>query len=167
MFNLVDTIKEVVKNRQTYLTKNKCIKLRFEDYSQSETAAVYGDKGRIMEVIDNLIDNAIKFSIPKDNNSENIIIRLDLDNKNRNKVAIVSVKDFGSGIDAEIISRLFTKFATKSDKGTGLGLFISKNIIEAHSGKIWAANNNNKYERGATFGFSLPLDNRTHIITVL
>jgi two-component system, OmpR family, sensor histidine kinase VicK len=68
---------------------------------------------------------------------------------------IVSVKDSGAGIDPEILPRLFTKFATKSDKGTGLGLFISKSIIEAHGGKIWAENNPDG--KGAMFAFSLLL----------
>jgi two-component system sensor histidine kinase VicK len=68
---------------------------------------------------------------------------------------IVSVKDSGAGIDPEIMPRLFTKFATKSEKGTGLGLFISKNIIECHDGSIWGENNPNG--KGAMFAFSLPL----------
>jgi two-component system, OmpR family, sensor histidine kinase VicK len=69
---------------------------------------------------------------------------------------IFSVKDTGQGIDPEILPRLFTKFATKSETGgTGLGLFISKSIIEAHGGKIWAENNTDG--KGATFAFSLPL----------
>jgi signal transduction histidine kinase len=71
------------------------------------------------------------------------------------KTNIVSVKDTGSGIDPEIMSRLFTKFTTKSQPGTGLGLFISKSIIEAHGGRIWAENN--KDRKGATFSFRLPL----------
>ncbi len=69
--------------------------------------------------------------------------------------AIVSVKDTGVGIDQEILPRLFDKFASKSFQGTGLGLFISKSIIEAHGGKIWAENNPDGL--GATFGFSLPI----------
>jgi signal transduction histidine kinase len=69
---------------------------------------------------------------------------------------IVSVKDSGAGIDPEIMPRLFTKFVTKSDKGTGLGLFISKSIIESHGGKIWAENNSDG--KGATFTFSLPIN---------
>jgi signal transduction histidine kinase len=67
----------------------------------------------------------------------------------------VSIKYTGSGIDAEILPRLFTKFATKSTTGTGLGLYISKNIIEAHSGRIWAENNKDNGSGGATFSFSL------------
>jgi two-component system sensor histidine kinase VicK len=76
--------------------------------------------------------------------------------------AILSVEDTGKGIDSEILPKLFTKFATKSDKGTGLGLYLSKGILEAHGGRIWALNNSKRNANGnpcgATFGFSLPLD---------
>jgi two-component system sensor histidine kinase VicK len=68
---------------------------------------------------------------------------------------LVSIKDTGAGIDPEILPRLFTKFSSKSVAGTGLGLFISKSIVEAHGGKIWAQNNRDG--KGATFAFSLPL----------
>jgi signal transduction histidine kinase len=78
-------------------------------------------------------------------------------NNNNPQHVIVSIKDTGTGIDSAILPRLFTKFATKSQiGGTGLGLFICKGIIEAHSGKIWAKNNKDS-EKGATFYFSLPL----------
>ena len=69
---------------------------------------------------------------------------------------VVNIKDTGSGIDTEILPKLFTKFVTKSETGTGLGLFISKGIVEAHGGKIWAENN---LDRGATFSLSLPINN--------
>jgi signal transduction histidine kinase len=69
----------------------------------------------------------------------------------------ITIKDNGEGIDSEIMPRLFTKFATKSEHGIGLGLYISKSIIEAHGGKIWAENNPNG--KGATFSFSLPMTN--------
>ena len=76
-------------------------------------------------------------------------------NDNDNRICvIVSIKDNGTGIDPEIEPRLFTKFATKSESGLGLGLYISKSIIEAHGGKIWGENNQN--ESGTTFSFSLP-----------
>jgi signal transduction histidine kinase len=68
---------------------------------------------------------------------------------------VLSVRDTGSGIDPDILPRLFTKFATKSHIGTGLGLYISKSIIETHGGRIWAENNSNG--KGATFSFSLPI----------
>ena len=73
------------------------------------------------------------------------------------ELILVSVRDTGAGIDPEILSRLFTKFATKSFEGTGLGLYISKSIVEAHGGKIWAQNNPDG--NGATFSFSLPAKN--------
>jgi signal transduction histidine kinase len=78
--------------------------------------------------------------------------------ENKEHDVVVSIKDDGPGIDPEIVPRLFTKFATKSDIGTGLGLFISKSIIEAHGGKIWGKNNYPE-GKGATFAFSLPLHN--------
>jgi signal transduction histidine kinase len=90
-----------------------------------------------------------------------LIKKISKDNNDNNQV-IVSVEDTGTGIDPEILPRLFTKFATKSDVGTGLGLYISKSIVEAHGGKIWAENNinNNKLDgqtrRGSTFYFTLP-----------
>ena len=88
-----------------------------------------------------------------------IVISATAKEKNGRSDAVVSVKDTGQGIDYEILPRLFTKFATKSEKGgTGLGLFISKSIVEAHGGKIWARNN--KDEKGATFSFSLPIVNK-------
>jgi signal transduction histidine kinase len=71
-------------------------------------------------------------------------------------IIIVKIKDTGMGIDDEIYPNLFTKFVTKSFQGTGLGLYISKSIVEAHGGKIWAENNKN--EKGASFYFSLPLN---------
>jgi two-component system, OmpR family, sensor histidine kinase VicK len=77
------------------------------------------------------------------------------ENGNKRQEVILSIKDTGKGIDSEIMPRLFTKFATKSETGTGLGLFICKSIIEVHGGKIWAENNADS--NGATFTFSLPI----------
>jgi signal transduction histidine kinase len=106
---------------------------------------VQGDRERITQVISNLVSNAIKFT------SEGSV-SIFIEEKDGN--AVVDVKDSGTGINADILPRLFEKFATGSDKGTGLGLYISKNIVEAHGGKIWADNNK---DGGATFAFSLPL----------
>jgi signal transduction histidine kinase len=83
---------------------------------------------------------------------------------------IVKVKDTGTGIDPEILSRLFSMFASKSFEGTGLGLFICKSIVESHDGKIWAAENNNintQRERGDTFSFTLPTINRQQNVKVV
>jgi len=113
---------------------------------------IEADKVRITQVITNFLNNAFKFT--NKGNSINIVLSKEFSNSM--EVVIVNIIDTGIGIDSEIFPRLFTKFATKSERGgTGLGLFISKCIIEAHDGKIWAENN--REEKGATFGFSLPL----------
>ena len=107
------------------------------------------DKVRITQVICNILDNALSFS-----HEGKIKVVLKKEKRNGQNFLLVRVKDTGPGIDPEILSKLFTKFASKSDMGTGLGLFISKGIVEAHGGKIWAENNPN---RGATFSFILPI----------
>jgi K+-sensing histidine kinase KdpD len=107
------------------------------------------DKGRLIQVISNLLDNAIKFT-----EDGTITVKLD-ENTNKNEI-VVSVTDTGIGISKDIESLLFTKFMTKASKGTGLGLYISKSIIDAHGGTIWAENNENG--KGATFSFSLPME---------
>ena len=108
------------------------------------------------QVILNLLNNAIKFT----NEGTIVITATAVQEKNgHNDIVIVSVRDTGQGIDSEILPRLFTKFATKAEAGgTGLGLFISKSIIEAHGGRIWAQNNAGG--KGATFSFSLPIVNK-------
>ena len=109
--------------------------------------SIYADKSRITQVVANLLNNAIKFTEDGD-----VVI----DAFKHEGMIIVSVKDSGSGIDREILPRLFSKFTTSSDAGgTGLGLFISKSIIEAHQGTIWAIKNIN--EKGSTFFFSIPI----------
>jgi len=127
---------------------------------------VIADQSRISQVILNLITNSIKF-ISKEGINENpnglisINVKkiniIDKDKNNaRTEFIIITIKDNGIGIDPEIFPRLFSKFASKSFQGTGLGLFISKNIIEAHGGKIWAKNNEDG-KKGAAFSFSLPI----------
>jgi signal transduction histidine kinase len=108
---------------------------------------VEADRMRISQVVSNLLSNAVKFT-------KQGTVSISVDNEDGE--VVVSVRDTGPGIDPEIIPRLFTKFTSKSQTGTGLGLFISKSIIEAHGGKIWAENN--KDEKGATVTFRLPLE---------
>ena len=112
---------------------------------------VVADKHRINQVISNLLNNAIKFT-----KQGHITISTEKEKEKKyGKEVIVKVTDSGSGIDPDIMSRLFTKFATKSHTGTGLGLYICKSIVEAHAGKMWAENNRDG--RGAAFSFSLPI----------
>jgi two-component system, OmpR family, sensor histidine kinase VicK len=110
---------------------------------------LHADRNRINQVISNLLNNAIKFT-------NKGCISIMLEKKYPENEMFVSVKDTGYGIDQSILSKLFSKFASKSKEGTGLGLYISKNIIESHGGKIWAKNNEDG--KGATFSFSLPFD---------
>jgi signal transduction histidine kinase len=110
------------------------------------------DKNRISQVVSNLMSNALKFS---SGGAISVQSSLKSNDKNNNNEVIVSIKDNGQGIDPEILPRLFSKFATKSYSGTGLGLFICKSIVEAHGGSIWAENNSDG--KGATFSFTLPL----------
>jgi two-component system sensor histidine kinase VicK len=109
------------------------------------------DKNRVMQIISNLTSNAIKFS------SDNGTITISKEISDDNKSIVISVIDKGSGIDPEIFPRLFSKFSTRSNHGTGLGLYICKNLVEAQGGRIWAQDNNNG--PGATFSFSLPVAN--------
>ena len=113
-------------------------------YKSKGEILVYADKGRIYQVIYNLLANSVKFT-------DEGHIRVTVKPNHHN--IVVSITDTGKGIDPDIMARLFTKFSTKSETGTGLGLFICKSIIEAHGGKIWAKNNING--NGSTFGFTL------------
>jgi signal transduction histidine kinase len=126
-------------------------------YHQLQDVFVYADKGRITQVISNLLDNAVKFT--KDEGTITVMVeKKEKEELNNNaQQVIVSIKDTGEGIDPQL-PRLFTKFATKSQTGgTGLGLFICKGIVEAHGGNMRAENNSDG--KGATFSFSLPLAN--------
>ena len=109
---------------------------------------------RIYQVISNLIKNALKF-IPSNDGKIEIILEKVNEKADGKEFVFVKIKDNGKGIDKEILSRLFEKFATKSETGTGLGLYIAKSIVEAHGGKIWAENNID--DNGATFSFTLPI----------
>ncbi len=127
------------------------------DFSQLDKHGSYDsflaevDRSRVSQVISNLLDNAFKFT----NEGEIIDMEIKREVINCQKYAVITIKDNGRGIHTEILPKLFTKFATNSEKGTGLGLFICKNIVEAHGGRIWAKNNDDG--KGATFSFSLPL----------
>ena len=144
-FNIDEILSQIVRESKRQVEndphRNKRVKI---DYTQHQIE-VNADKSRITQVISNLVNNAIKFT-----QEGTISISCTQD---ENEV-VVQVSDHGKGIDPEIHSRLFSKFASKSEQGTGLGLFISKSIVEAHGGRIWAHNNEGYH--GATFAFTLP-----------
>jgi signal transduction histidine kinase len=148
-FNLNDVVINAINDitlGRDFLKKEK---LRLS-YNPDRDILIKADKGRISQVISNLLNNAIEFTV-----EGTILVSIEKDKiSNNNETIIVGVRDSGQGIDQSILPRLFTKFASKSYKGTGLGLFISKGIIEAHGGKIWGENNSDG--RGANFSFSLP-----------
>jgi two-component system, OmpR family, sensor histidine kinase VicK len=149
-FDIYDLLSDVTKDfRGRIKSDNKNIKLV---YDQKDTAhppiIVEADKERITQVLSNILNNALKFT-----NDGHIIINAH--ECNNMKEITVSISDTGSGINEEIFAKLFSKFATKSFSGTGLGLYISKSIVEAHGGRIWAENNKDKV--GATFMFTLPV----------
>jgi signal transduction histidine kinase len=160
--NINEIIVDVIEDYRDQIKKSDIQKeLAYErivyENNNKEEIIIEADRERLTQVISNLLSNAIKFT--KDIKSgEDRVIRIDVKKmkKEQKKYVVTSVKDSGTGIDREILPRLFERFATKSEKGgTGLGLFISKSIIEAHGGRIWAENNPDG--RGSTFTFSLPL----------
>ena len=170
-FDLKDLIKNLLEDVQPKLvanTANNKVKVVYRSTEDREgevnnhnnNVFVQADRDRIAQVISNLLDNALKFT-----NQGLVSVAVSItkeykegqegENESEREV-VVTVEDTGPGIDSEIFPKLFTKFSSKSFSGTGLGLYISKSIIEAHGGKIWAKNNDQK-KPGSTFYFTLPL----------
>ena len=153
-FNIENVISSLVSQYKTNIKEmDKTINLNL--IIEGKNLFIKADRGRITQVLDNLLCNAIKFTEGKACGSITITAK----REDSNRIKIIT-KDTGTGINKEILPRLFTKFATKSDKGTGLGLYISKKIIEAHGGKIWGKNNDDDDDNGigAEFGFTLPIE---------
>ena len=146
-FNLKEVLESAVHDLVDYIANNNnennpSLRVLYK----ASDVIVEADKERITQVISNLLSNALKFT-------EEGYISVSAEKKGKD--ILVTVKDTGVGIDQEVLPRLFSKFITKSEKGTGLGLYISKNIVERHGGKIWAENNADG--KGATFSFSIPI----------
>ena len=164
-FNLNDIITNIIDDVTTNLVSSKKSHLQRNVIKLLYTPTdifIQADKARVTQVISNLLINAVKFTEAKANEGSDDgdkgevgggIISINIEKVDGQ--ALVSVKDSGIGIDPEIMPRLFEKFISKSYQGTGLGLFISKSIIQAHGGKIWAKNNPDG--KGATVTFSLPI----------
>jgi signal transduction histidine kinase len=177
-FNLNDVIVDIVEDYRKQIA-NGNVKLMYEP--GGSIILVEADRQRLIQVISNLLDNAIKFTeegtvtVTATTSSSIIKKREEADRdsgerggagEEKEEEVVIAIKDTGTGIDPELMPRLFTKFATKSYHGTGLGLYISKSIIEAQGGKMWAENNNIKNgsdsetkHKGATFYFTLPVVN--------
>jgi signal transduction histidine kinase len=147
-FDLRDMAASVLDDYRNRIQNGKNVGLVL--LNADKAAFVVADKGRISQVLSNLVSNALKFT-------KSGIVSVSIEevkNDDYEKEFIAAVKDTGTGIDSDIMPQLFTKFVSKSQTGTGLGLFISKSIVEAHGGRIWAENNPDG--KGATFRFSLP-----------
>jgi two-component system, OmpR family, sensor histidine kinase VicK len=149
-FNLSEIISDIVQGYKHQIEKddddNDNLKLIYES-NKGGTITLEADRNKISQVISDLLSNAIKFT-----GEGTILVNAE---KNKDEEVIVSVKDTGTGIDPEIFPRLFSMFVSKSFEDTGLGLFISKSIVEAHGGRIWAENNSDG--KGASFSFAVPI----------
>jgi signal transduction histidine kinase len=154
IISIIDDIVAAEAESMVYgLPARRKVKKNVKIKYQPQHLPVYADRNRLAQVISNLLNNALKFT------QEGYVAittekKTDNNGNNNHDIAIINVCDSGSGVDPEIMPRLFTKFSSKSFSGTGLGLYICKNIIEAHGGRIWAENN--KDGKGATFSFTLP-----------
>ena len=158
-FDLNQTIKQVIEDHQKEAL-DKVVQIIF-DSKKNIPATVYADEARLQQVIDNLLSNAINFTqngtITITAYRAQVDTKGEIDEPNKEST-VVEIKDTGTGINPEMLPRLFDKFATRSTSGTGLGLYISKSIVDSHDGKIWAYNN--KDGKGATFTFTLPINKK-------
>ncbi|HEU5172212.1 MAG TPA: sensor histidine kinase [Nitrososphaeraceae archaeon] len=153
LFDLNEVISHIIDDYKSLIVNgNYKVKLNFKPFK--ETLLIEADKERISEVVSNLLSNAIKFT-----KEGEIFVSVEKKEDDNNNYALVTVRDTGTGIDQEILPNLFSKFITKSFEGIGLGLYISKHIVEAHGGKILAENNNKDGNCGSIFCFKLPLGN--------
>ena len=157
-FDMNEKINNVIrdlipKKNLNYNTKNQQ-NVKFIFQPTKEPIMVFADKQRIYQVISNLVKNAFKF-IPLNDGKIEIILEK-IREGNEKEFVSVKIRDNGIGIDSQILPRLFQKFTTKPESGgTGLGLYISKSIVESHGGNIWTENNSDG--KGATFRFTFPI----------
>lgn len=152
-FDLVSLLSNIVTDTREQISKlerdiNITFELEGKPTNGTEVILVNADKDKITQVISNLLGNAVKFT--KDGS---ISVKVSTDKESGE--AIICIKDTGQGIDPGIVPHLFTKFSSKSFEGIGLGLFIAKNIVEAHGGRVWAENNSDG--KGAVFFFTLKI----------
>ena len=156
-FNICDLLPIIIEDYKERIksSSNSKVELLYNDNSNNCPIIVDADKERIIQVISNLLSNSLQFT-NEGYISLNIVADID------NKEVIITVRDTGMGINPEILPRLFSKFVTRAQRGTGLGLFISKSIIVAHGGRIWVEDNVSD-TKGTIFGFTLPLETKNGI----
>ena len=164
VFNLDDLLLRIIEDYKSHIrkdnlkiSKKKGVMQLSKNTSQKSNSdlMVEADRDRIDQAVSNLLNNAIKFTSKKGGTISVIAEKRNGSKDDNQEEVVVNVVDTGEGIHHEMIPRLFTKFASKSNSGTGLGLYISKSIVESHGGRIWAENNPDG--KGATFSFSLPI----------
>lgn len=149
--NINEKILNVKKDIENQFPYSRAVRILVIDPGENKPIYVQADKVRLYEVIANLLSNALKFT---QKGTISISTEIISNMSNNSGEVIIRISDTGVGIHPEILPMLFTKFATRSDRGTGLGLFICKGIVEAHGGRIWAENNSDG--KGANFLFTLP-----------
>jgi len=151
--NLTDFIKQILKMQFNAQAKQKAQTIFFES---EEDITLKGDPERLKQIFENLIGNAIKYS-PK---GKRIWIELRKQPRENNQAVLVSIKDEGQGLTEEDKPKLFRKFQRLSAKptggegSTGLGLSITKQLVEKHNGRIWAESEGK--DKGTTFFVELP-----------
>lgn len=170
VFNLENLVKEIVReyNNTIRLLNKDQLEIVFSTENDRDSGPnnknrksklVYADRVRVIQVIMNILENAVEFTkVGK--------ILVNICNDDKSNEIYLTISDSGGGIDPQILPKLFTKFVSKSKKGTGLGLYICKKIIEAHNGKIWAENYYNDLLKlkiaGSKFTISLPSKGKSH-----
>ncbi|HEU5119404.1 MAG TPA: HAMP domain-containing sensor histidine kinase [Candidatus Nitrosocosmicus sp.] len=147
-FSLNQLTTDIISDFVTNIEYNKSITFEYRNFDKEYF--VFADKFRVGQVIQNLIDNAMRFV----RNRGKITLILGEKKIHSKDIVELSVMDDGESLKPEILARLFTKFASDSYYGTGIGLYLCKKIIEAHDGRIWAKNNLDK--KGCTFSFGIP-----------
>jgi signal transduction histidine kinase len=153
-FNLRELLIDIVHDyEESPANEDKEVRLICPLEKMDESIFMQADKVRVKQVISNLLSNAFGFT-----REGTVSITVEKEAKDGGQFISVSVRDTGSGIEPEIFPVMFEKFTTRSEKGTGLGLFISRGIVEAHGGQIWGKNNDdNDRKKGTTFTFTLPI----------
>jgi signal transduction histidine kinase len=147
LLDLNELTQEVIALSLSELERNK---VSVQTELAGTLPLVQGDRVQLQQVILNLFLNALDAMTSVDDRPRQLMIRTERDGQNRVRL---SVRDTGVGFDPQGTDRLFDAFYTTKSSGMGIGLSVSRSIIESHKGRLWAASNDGP---GATFSFSIP-----------